>query len=488
MNLKDYPEKLIQNREKIEASFIFCLWKEPDLYDDYLKLKCGEDGDIKTEDGMFYFALGMQMYQNKYKNFDNVSIDSFLENKKVLKDGFNNRGGYRSVEEIRSLLNIDNIDAYYDEIAKNNYLIGLYDKGFNVLQNFDKFSKMTTEQVYDWYDYQINNLSLSSGNEIQIETLEITDEELEQLDNGEAMGIPYNRVCKILSYLTMGLPLGDMYMFGGHSGIGKTSFVFENIILPVSEDGIKTGILSNEQRSKDFKLLLLIHILTQELNYWEITRKKLKMGKFTAEQKSKIKQAQAIQKQKYSHIKFVKLFDNNMNNVKKIIKKLSKVGYQVFLFDTMKSEDTVDEAMWQQLLLHSRKLFQLASKENISLITTYQLALSTLNKRYLDAGCLSNCKQLKEVFSEMVYARPLWSDEYTGQKYDVKAYNIRKDENGKYTKIHDMVDLDPNKKYVIAFLDKTRNDEDKQTVLYEFNGRFNKWTEIGYCNVENDHK
>ena len=87
------------------------------------------------------------------------------------------------------------------------------------------------------------------------------------------------------------------------------------------------------------------------------------------------------------------------------------------MFDTMKSEDEIDEAMWQQLLIHSRKLFQITSRENISLICTYQLALHTLNKRYLDASCLSNAKQIKEVFSEMVYARPLWDDEFPGAKF-----------------------------------------------------------------------
>ena len=40
----------------------------------------------------------------------------------------------------------------------------------------------------------------------------------------------------------------------------------------------------------------------------------------------------------------------------------------------------------------------------------------------------------------------------------------------------------------IVALDKTRNDEDKQQVLYEVNGRFNSWKEIGYCNIINEHK
>ena len=154
----------------------------------------------------------------------------------------------------------------------------------------------------------------------------------------------------------------------------------------------------------------------------------------------------------------------------------------------MKSDDSLDEKMFLQLLINSRKVFQLASKENIAIIPTYQLALYTVNQRYLDASCLANGKQIKEVFSEMIYMRQLWQDEYTGEKYDCKAYQLQKNEDGKYTKVKRMIELDKDKKYIVAFLDKTRNDEDKQQVLYEVNGRFNSWKEIGYCNILNEHK
>jgi len=366
--------------------------------------------------------------------------------------------------------------------------MSLHDKGFNVLQNIEKFNKMTNQDVYDFFEYQLNTISINTGNDILIESLEIDDDFIKECDEGIALGIGYGKNCPILNYLTLGLPLGEMYMIAGHSGVGKSSFSFENMILPITDDGKKCAVISNEQRSKEFKMLLLVHILTHELNYWGLTRKQIKIGKFTPEQKDILNKAKKISSEKYASIKFVKLFDNDMNKVKKIIRKLSKLGYQVFLFDTMKSEDEIDEAMWQQLLIHSRKLFQLTSKENISLIPTFQLAPSMINKRFLDVSCLANAKQVKEVFSEMIYLRQIWDDEFNDEKFDIKPYQLERDESGKYTKVRKMITLDKEKKYIIAFLDKTRNDEDKQTVLYEFNGRFNKWVEIGYCNVCNDHK
>ena len=428
------------------------------------------------------------MYLKGYKSFDHVSIYTFLETKPNVKKHFDELGGYSSVDELRNLVNVENTDAYYDNIVKMNFLLSLHDKGFNVLQNISKFKEMTSQQVYDWYDYMLNNIGIKNNQDMQIESLEIDDSFLEECDKGEAMGISYGKKCPILNNMTLGVPLGDMYMFGGHSGVGKSSFVFGNMIIPMTEEGKKCAVISNEQRSKDFKYLLLVHILTQELDYWGLTRKKIKQGKFNEEQWEMLKKAKQISKEKYADIKFIKLFDNNMNRVKQVIKKLSKVGYQVFMFDTMKSDDEIDEAMWQQLLIHSRKLFQIASKENIALICTYQLALHTLNRRYLDASCLSNAKQIKEVFSEMVYAREIWQDEMKDERYDVKPYQLVKDDSGKYTNAKKPIDLDADKKYMIIFLDKTRNDEDKKQILYSFNGRFNLWKEIGFCSVINEHK
>lgn len=457
------------------------------MYGDFENLNINDDETLKTEDGQFYFHLGREMYKQGYKSFDNVTIYTFLESKPTVKKHFEKLGGYPTINELCSLVNPDNVDAYYDKIAKMNTLMTLYDKGFSVLDHMDKFAEMTNQDVYDYYDYLLNSISIKNSHDIDMETLEIDHKFLDECDEGSAQGLSYGAHCPILNYLTLGVPLGDLYMFGGHSGVGKSSFVFENQILTMTESGIKCAVISNEQRSKDFKQLLLVHILTQELDYWGLTRKKLKLGKFTDEQWEMLEKAATISKEKYKSIQFVKLFDNDMKKVKRIIKKLAKLGYQAFMFDTMKSEDEIDEAMWQQLLIHSRKLFQIASKENIALICTYQLALHTLNKRYLDASCLSNAKQIKEVFSEMVYARTLWDDEYTGEKFDVKPYQLKKDKNGKYSNIREPIELDRDKKYIVVFLDKTRNDDDKIQVLYEFNGRFNKWYEKGYCKVFNNH-
>lgn len=488
MDLEKCLEKINENREQIEAPFVFCFWKDPDLYDDYKFVNDKKDKTLKSKDAQFYFNLGKALYDAGFRKFDNITVYGFLQNKPNVKETFEDYGGYREVENLKQLVNVENVDAYFDKIAKLNTLEALCELTFNSFEDVSKFDKMSSQQVYDYFEYKLNDISITSTHDVEEESLVIDDEFIEECNTGDAVGISYAKNCPIMNYLTLGVPLGEMFMIAGHSGVGKSSFVFENMVLPMAEEGVKVAIVSNEMRSKDYKIMLLAHILTKELNYWGLTRKQIKMGHFTNEQREMLNKAKKISQEKYSSLGFIKLFDNDIGKVLKYIKKKSKRGYQIFVWDTMKSDDSLDEKMFLQLLINSRKVFQLASKENIAIIPTYQLALYTVNQRYLDASCLANGKQIKEVFSEMIYMRQLWQDEYTGEKYDCKAYQLQKNEDGKYTKIKRMIELDKDKKYIVAFLDKTRNDEDKQQVLYEVNGRFNSWKEIGYCNILNEHK
>ena len=47
--------------------------------------------------------------------------------------------------------------------------------------------------------------------------------------------------------------------------------------------------------------------------------------------------------------------------------------------------------------------------------------------------------------------------------------------------------MDKDKKYMVLFLNKTRSDEDGQTLLYQWDSAWNRWIEIGFCTIVNDH-
>ena len=54
-------------------------------------------------------------------------------------------------------------------------------------------------------------------------------------------------------------------MFASYTNGGKTSFVFENIVMPLIDQDIKICVISNEQDSIVFKDLLYLHVLTTEI-------------------------------------------------------------------------------------------------------------------------------------------------------------------------------------------------------------------------------
>lgn len=483
MDLNKTIERIEANREQIEASFVFCLWKDPQRYDDYKNVNVGTDKTLSCEETVFYFSVGRSIRQQGFQNIDNITVDTYLADKPTLRKHYQELNGWEACKRMMDLLDVENTDGYFDQIAKMNSLKILATRYEDMLSHPERFDNSTNEEVYEAFELLNNNVSLTTGQEAKIESLVVDENYLQQCNEGQDQGISYASGAPLLNYLTLGAPIGDMYMLAGHSGAGKSSFIFEMMVIPFADKGINVAIVSNEMMSKAYKNMLLVHILTKELNYWKITRKKLKMGHFSDEDWVMLRKAAQITKEKYSNIRFVKMFENNTNKLLKHIKRLARTGTKAIVYDTFKSDDEVDDKMWQALLMNSRRIFNIVNKEQIAFISTFQLALHTTNQRWLDASCLSNSKQIKEVVSELLMVRKLWQDEYTGEKFDCDPYYRSKDN----PKVKMPIILDKDKTYVVGFLNKTRNDEDGQTILFQFDGAWNTWRELGYCTITNDH-
>lgn len=485
MDLNKTLNKINTDREKVEAAWVFSLWKDPDLFANYPMVNEGKDTTLQNEDAKFYFSLGKSMYSQGYRTFDNITVSTFMDTKPSIKKKFDEYGGYKTVSDLMNLVSPDNCDAYFDKLARINSLSMISTKFDEMLEHVERFDNASADDVYNAFELLNNSVSLTAGHNERVENLVVDDAFIDRLKNGENIGYNYGKYSPLLNYITLGCAPGSLYMIGGHSGVGKSSFAFENIILGLHYSGVKTAVISNEMGSDPYKILLIEHVLIHDLDYWGLTRKQIKMGKFNEEQEAKVREACRIISEKYSDIMFVKMFDNDIHKIMKYLRRLKAKGVQVILYDTFKSDDSVDTgSIWQSLMLDARKLFQCCSKLDICLITTYQLALHTTNQRFLDAGCLSNSKQIKEIYETMVYCRPLWDDEYTGERYDVKAYTLDRENS----KIKKEITLEKDKKYMLFFIDKTRADEDKQILIYQWNARFNRWNELGFARVINDHR
>lgn len=481
MDVTKTLQKINEGRDQVEASFVFSLWKDLTQFDDY-KIS---NNFLQNEDAKFYYYLGKALREQGFQVCDNITIDTYLKDKPESRRRFESLGGWNQCQILMNLVNQENTAANFDQIAKMNSLSIMCKKCDSIFNNIERFSNATNEDIYDAFELLNSSVALETGLDSRVESLVVDDSYIDKLDEGLNVGLSYAKGAPILNYVTLGLPVGDIYLLAGFSGTGKSSFLFENMILPLAIDGTLVAIISNEMTIETYKNLLLIHILGRDLNYWKITRKKLKIGRFSEEEKDMLRKAASITKEKYSNIVFVKLFENNTDKLLKHIKRLSRSGIKAIFYDTLKSDDQVgkSEAMWQQLLMNSRRIFNAVNKEQVAFVATFQLALHTINQRYLTSECLSSSKQIKEVCSEICMFRELWKDEFPGERHDCHPWKRNKDN----PKIKESITLDKDKKYIVIFVDKTRNDETGQCILYQWDGAWNRWRELGYCTIDRDY-
>ena len=96
MDLNKTIEKIETNREQIEASFVFCLWKDPQRYDDYKNVNVGTDKTLSCEETVFYFSVGRGIRQQGFQNIDNITVDTYLADKPTLRKHYQELNGWES--------------------------------------------------------------------------------------------------------------------------------------------------------------------------------------------------------------------------------------------------------------------------------------------------------------------------------------------------------------------------------------------------------
>ena len=479
MDLANYPKELTLKREAIECNFIFALYKDPTLMDDFKNIVNGTD--VLTEDGMFYYGLAQQLYKAGYQAFDNISLYSFLEDKKTLKSGFEDRGGYRSITEITSLINTDNVGIYYDELIKNNMFLRLYDSGFNVVDNLEKLNQMSSSEVYDYYDFKLNNICIGKIEKIKAENLsEGYETYIKEWDEGKSVG--YKIGFPLLNYRLAGVHKKNLLLHLGHIGNGKTTTAILFYILPVIESGENVCIIGNEQGVDEFRQMILASVLFNKVGYFGMNRQKFITGRFTEENRAAMKEATKWLENCKGKIQFIEMTDYSINNVKKIVKKYSKLGTGMFVFDTLKPELESSDKAWAEFSEVAKELFLLAKKEDVAIVATAQLSSESMARRYLDLSCIGKSRAIAETATQVVCFRTLTNEE----KQKFKPYQYQKNEDGKYSKIRKVIDLDETKDYIVLFTPKNRFGETQPQLVYERNMSFNTLKEIGYVEVQYD--
>ena len=205
-------DDLMAQRPMVEGNFVFSLFKTPEEIPTYKSVQNGKD--IITEDGIFYYGLATNMYAAGLRNFDSISILSYIGNNTELKKGYESRGGFATIQEVTSLLSSDNLEGYYDELVKHNLLVHLYRSGFGVEKELDKLTRMSSEEIYDYYSYKLNDIAITKVGKIQAENIsEGYDAYIEEWDKGLSVG--YKIGYPLLNWRCAGVHKGHLGDAGG---------------------------------------------------------------------------------------------------------------------------------------------------------------------------------------------------------------------------------------------------------------------------------
>lgn len=502
----EYTKEIIKNRPSIEGVIVGTFLSDLTLFSEFSLT----EKDFIIDKCKYFFEIGKEI-SSRYSEINEVVVSTFLSENKDLQEKFQNFGGWESMEKAKSIADIANIETHIDELEKNSLLIRLDNKGFNVVNDIEfdgitinpleEFSKMSSYEVQEFYEMLISDCGINSiGNDIEIEELIITDEDLEDFKNQQDLGIPYSvamrweneegeerhiNACPILNSLTTGIHKGEIYHVAGHSGTGKSTWSFNSLVLAAVESGEKAVIFSNEQNSKYFKNMLLTYVCNTVFKCKTITRRKITSWTVNEEELEVIKKAQKFIKEKYSgKLKFIKMLDFNVETMIKVSKKLIiNEGFGLVMIDTFKSENASDTNAVGEMVTASREFHKMAMKYNVAVILTQQLTSGNEGRvSYLTASDLANSKQVKEVAGVLVLMRKVANDielDGSNMKYYLNPYK-REKVNGKWETVS--LTLDKDKNYRLVFLNKNRFGEDNKVIIYEMEADFGgKFKEVGFA-------
>jgi replicative DNA helicase len=484
------PLELIEQRGIIEGNVVGCLYNNNEQF---LETKdIIQEKDFITEEGRLFYKIGLEISKQGVNIIDETALKTFLYGKEALSEIFDEYGGFSTIKDLKAV-NSENFDAYLDTLLKYNALNKLHAKGFNVLDNLEKFKSMNANQVYDWHDYMVSNIFLQTSSSVKpIDLTKGNKQFVEKANKGLEKGLDIDE--PILNYRLSGLHRGNILLHTAHSGIGKSSSIIPMYILPLIRKGHKVVLLINEQSEDAWRSMLLPSIISNgflgnhEKVKW-VQRNVMNTGGFSDEELNMLNKAAEWLDQFEGSLILYPLEDYSVRTLKKIVKKMMRLDEETtFILDTWKPEDESSSNAHAVFTEESKELFKfIKPKEmgglNVRFIATAQLAGSTIAQRYLNINCLAKAKAIKEVCGQHLMHRRVWQDELDPKsKYYINPYRYNK-ETGKEEELI----LDPSKAYTIQFFDKNRYGKADFQLIWQSNLDFNHWKCIGYCSVKQDY-
>jgi replicative DNA helicase len=346
---------------------------------------------------------------------------------------------------------------------------------------------LSAEDIYDEFTAFLNDSFLNVESDIKsYDISDGIDELIEELDEGLAIGLPYNEM-KMITKETGGQYLGSITLVGGLSNVGKSTFARTTTIPSILKYQEPLVIMINEDGKKKWQRELMVWVANNIFKE-DLQKHIVRDGRFTHETKELLKKsANWIKEQSQNHIITIIPFPKyKTSNAIKVIKKYSSMGVKYFILDTFKMDaGKVSENSWLQMQQAMVDINDVVKPEvkNVHILITFQLAKGSVKQRYYTQDNVGIAKNIIDPASTCIMVRDLYDDEYTGEKRELYVYKLE----GKKGSSKIPQKLSKDKRYQIIFIIKNREGAANQyQVVVEHDMSRNIMKEIGMTNVPID--
>lgn len=487
--------------------------------------------DFDSSRTSFYYQLAKELSKN-ISSLDELSVSSWV-NANGLKEMYQEYGGFESIRNLQKLGNKNNFSSYVDNLKKHIMIENLKEKrNFDIYQPVkykgqemflsDALPIMSAYEFHNLIQLMFNDLEVEIDNkDLKFEELFYTDDEIKDKfegvktdtsefnvllrweENGEDRFLTGFR---ILNEVLGGIQRKNgVHLLGASSGVGKTTMALNLALGLISTSNENVLILSNEVQSNYYKNLLISIVCQSVFKCFSLSRKKIARNEFANDKEREVFYcANEFVKETFGgKLRFLSLPTFNRDNLCSIMKRerlRNNVRYMIF--DTFKFEGgkARDNNIATELVETSRAIDSTATEYDIGVLLPIQLLVSSDKKGFLTSAELSNSKQIKEVCNSVMLMRKVRPFELNSkdEKYFLKPYVWRKSTNGGYAKKQlTIIDtsrneadkskrfnkdvIDASQQHLLMRIDKNRNGQSDDFILFEIDGVSGLVKEKAYC-------
>lgn len=450
-----------------EALFVGSLYSKPMLYVNYESI-IKSKYDFYDDDIKFLYNSFEVFFKTFSQEVSESKVTLFMQQDEERYKHFRKIGGWKTIDKQMELSDPEDIDNYFSIIKKYSLIREFARKGFPTekLLGYKNFNKMKPDDVVNFMSYNISNISTVIGGMKSAEVLgrdaqKKIKEWSEEPDMGEEF--PFEH----WTNLFRGWREKKLILDGMLSNEGKSRKVARIAAYMSLIKRQPVLILANEMDEDEFFAMLLSTVMNSpEFGFeYGIPERTVLMGTYEDEEEyNKVMEVGEFI-EKNTKVFFLEMNSYSDDDLKREIKKYSLLGVKFAFYDTLKGFQT---DAWDTLKQTTTLLKDIAKEVNIGVYGSFQLSDEAKGHDIEDfsSSMIANSKQMKHICDHMLLGRRIPESRYN-------RYKIKNDEWG-------IRELDRNKVYYAAKIEKNRGGAKDVILLYEVNLDLNTWIEVGF--------